>query len=210
MGDTFSHADSAALRSVHHVAGRSLRAGATLVPMPDTTTSQERRDLLEALTMHRQLLRQTTNGLTDDQARARPTVSELSVGGLIKHVAVTERSWAAFMVDGSGQGSDDETDWSNPDAAMIEAHRASFHLRDDESLARVLADYEAVAAATDRLVLELPDLDRSFPLPSAPWFPPGATRSVRRTIVHIIAETAQHAGHADIIRETIDGAKTMG
>lgn len=74
----------------------------------------------------------------------------------------------------------------------------------------MLAEYERVAAATDRLVLELPDLDRSFPLPPAPWFPPGAVRSVRRTIVHIIAETAQHAGHADIIRESIDGAKTMG
>ena len=57
---------------------------------------------------------------------------------------------------------------------------------------------------------ELPDLDASFPLPPAPWFALGAVRSVRRTIVHIVAETAQHAGHADIIRETIDGAKTMG
>ena len=93
---------------------------------------------------------------------------------------------------------------------MIAAYQAGFQLLDTETLAGVLADYEEVAAATDRLVLELPDLDRSFPLPPAPWFPPGATRSVRRTIVHIIAETAQHAGHADIIRETIDGAKTMG
>ena len=93
---------------------------------------------------------------------------------------------------------------------MIAAYQAGFQLLDTETLAGVLADYAQVAAATDRLVLELPDLDRSFPLPPAPWFPPGATRSVRRTIVHIIAETAQHAGHADIIRETIDGAKTMG
>ncbi|MDO9173576.1 MAG: DUF664 domain-containing protein, partial [Actinomycetota bacterium] len=89
-------------------------------------------------------------------------------------------------------------------------YEAGFHLLPDESLVGVLAEYERVAAATDRLVLELPDLDRSFPLPPAPWFPPGAVRSVRRTIVHIIAETAQHAGHADIIRESIDGAKTMG
>jgi hypothetical protein len=59
-------------------------------------------------------------------------------------------------------------------------------------------------------VRELPDLDRSFPLPPAPWFEPGASRSVRRTVMHIVAETAQHAGHADIIRETIDGQKTMG
>jgi hypothetical protein len=44
----------------------------------------------------------------------------------------------------------------------------------------------------------------------APWFPPGATRSARRVFMHIIAETAQHSGHADILRETLDGQKTMG
>ena len=55
-----------------------------------------------------------------------------------------------------------------------------------------------------------PDLDVSHPLPAAPWFEPGARWSLRRVLLHIIAETAQHAGHADIIRETLDGAKTMG
>ena len=174
------------------------------------TPSPERRDLLEALTMHRQLLRGTADGLTDEQARARPTASELTVGGIIKHVAATERMWAEFMVDGGARSSGREIDWSNPDPAMVEAYRAGFHLLDSETLSGVLAEYAAIAAATDRLVLELADLDRSFPLPAAPWFPPGATRSVRRTIVHIIAETAQHAGHADIVRESIDGAKSMG
>ena len=70
--------------------------------------------------------------------------------------------------------------------------------------------YEQVAARTDALVESLPDLDLSHPLPPAPWFAPGATRSARRVFLHIVAETAQHAGHADIIRETIDGQKTMG
>ena len=178
--------------------------------MTNTTPSPERSDLLEALTMHRELLRQTAEGLTDEQARARSTASELCVGGIIKHVAATEQGWAEFMVDGSGVGGDPDIDWSNPDPAMIEAYTQGFRLLENETLAGVLADYEKIAAETDRLVRELPDLDRSFPLPPAPWFPPGAVRSVRRTIVHIIAETAQHAGHADIIRETIDGAKTMG
>ena len=54
------------------------------------------------------------------------------------------------------------------------------------------------------------DLNKSWPLPVAPWFEPGASWSVRRVLMHIIAETAQHAGHADIIRETIDGQQTMG
>jgi Protein of unknown function (DUF664) len=56
----------------------------------------------------------------------------------------------------------------------------------------------------------LPSLDASHPLPEAPWFEPGAHWSARRALIHIVAETAQHAGHADIIRETIDGAKSMG
>ena len=64
--------------------------------------------------------------------------------------------------------------------------------------------------ALARIVATLPDLDASYPLPPAPWFPPDGRRSVRRTIVPIVAETAQHAGHADIIRESIDGARSMG
>ena len=172
--------------------------------------SAERNDLLESLTAHRGFLRQAAAGLTDDQAGLRSTASELTIGGIIKHVAATEKGWAEFMVDGSGLGSGQDIDWSSPDPEAIAGYQAGFRLLDDETLSGVLAEYEQVAAATDRLVLELPDLDRSFPLPPAPWFAPGTRRSVRRAIVHIIAETAQHAGHADIIRETIDGAKTMG
>ena len=71
------------------------------------------------------------------------------------------------------------------------------------------ADYEKVAQRTDELVRTV-DLDATQPLPEAPWFAPGATRSARRVFIHIVAETAQHAGHADIIRESIDGQKTMG
>ena len=54
-----------------------------------------------------------------------------------------------------------------------------------------------------------PDLDVSHPLPVAPWFE-HASWSPRRVLLHVIAETAQHAGHADIIRESLDGSKTMG
>jgi hypothetical protein len=105
--------------------------------------------------------------------------------------------------------SDDEIDWSNPDPAIVEAYEQGFVLLPDETLDGVLGEYAAVAAETDRLVATL-NLDDTYPLPPAPWFPQGATRSVRRTIIHIVAETAQHAGHADIIRESIDGSRTMG
>ena len=79
-----------------------------------------------------------------------------------------------------------------------------------ETLEGLLADYERVAARTDELVRTLPDLNLSHALPSAPWFEPGARWSARRVFVHIVAETAQHAGHADILRETLDGQKSMG
>jgi hypothetical protein len=179
--------------------------------MPDTTTlSRERLDLLEALQAHRALLRTTAEGLTDEQARRRTTVSALTVGGIIKHVADTEWSWAQFMTGAGLRGSEVEIDWVNPDPSVIAAYENGFRLLPDETLAGVLAEYERVATATDLLVATVADLDADYLLPPAPWFPPGATRSVRRAIVHIVAETAQHAGHADIIREAIDGQKTMG
>ena len=80
---------------------------------------------------------------------------------------------------------------------------------DDETVEGLLAAYADVAAATDELVRTV-DLAARQPLPAAPWFEEGASWSARRVFVHVVVETAQHAGHADIIRETIDGQKSMG
>ena len=80
----------------------------------------------------------------------------------------------------------------------------------DETVEQVLADYAAVAAGTDALVRSLPDLDSDQALPDAPWFPPGEAWSNRRVFAHVLAEISQHAGHADIVREAIDGQKSMG
>jgi hypothetical protein len=71
-------------------------------------------------------------------------------------------------------------------------------MENDETLAELLAAYEEVAKRTDALVTSLPTLDTAHALPPAPWFPPGAQWSARRVLLHIVAETAQHAGHADI------------
>jgi len=161
----------------------------------------ERDDLIEALTAHRGFLRHTVQGITDEQARQRLTVSELTLGGLIKHVAQTEKGWADFIVDGPQTMAMTEDSYAE--------HADGFVLREDETLEGVLADYEKIAARTDELVRTC-DLDATQPLPEAPWFPPNATRSARRVFVHIVGETAQHAGHADILRETLDGQKTMG
>jgi hypothetical protein len=172
-----------------------------------TTTvnlDRERTDLLQTLGQHRFFLRFTARDLTDEQARTRPTPSALTVGGLIKHVTATESAWAGFITDGPSALGDS----SDPNA--LETHLGRFRMGEDETLAELIADYEAVAARTDELIANLPDLDASHPLPDAPWFEAGASWSARRAALHIIAETAQHAGHADIIREAIDGAKTMG
>jgi hypothetical protein len=87
---------------------------------------------------------------------------------------------------------------------------AGHHMAADETLDGLLADYEACARETEAAVLACADLDAARPLPEAPWFEPGAAWTARRVLLHVLAETAQHAGHADIIRETIDGQKTMG
>jgi hypothetical protein len=173
------------------------------------TATGERADILEALRAHRYFLRHTVEGLTDAQARLTPTASELCLGGLVKHVAATEKQWVAFIEQGPEVMAMPEGEW-DPDSELVQKWRSEFRLLPDETLADVLAEYERVAAYTDALVQSLPDLDVSHPLPAAPWFAPGARRSARRVFLHIVAETAQHAGHADIIRETIDGQKTMG
>lgn len=166
----------------------------------------EQADLLAELAAARGFLRYTTRDLTDDQARQRTTVSELTLGGLIKHVTAGERQWAQFIRSGPGaiRGHAEMTDadW---------ARRADgFRLLPGETLAGVLAEYEQAAAHTDEVVITTADLNAAHPLPEAPWFPPGTQWSARRALLHIIAETTQHAGHADIIRESLDGAKTMG
>ncbi|MGH3491352.1 MAG: DinB family protein [Actinopolymorphaceae bacterium] len=166
----------------------------------------ERADLLAMLAQARHFLRFTARDLTDEQAGQRTTASELCLGGLIKHVTAVERNWAAFIIDGpSAMG-----DFSTMTEAEMDEWADNFRMLPGQTLAGVLADHAEVARRTDDLVTALPDLDAAQPLPKAPWFEPNAQWSARRVLMHIVAETAQHAGHADIIRESLDGAKSMG
>ncbi len=158
----------------------------------------ERADLLETLAAHRAFLRFTVRGLTTEQATRRTTASQLTLAGIVKHVASTEASWADFVVRGTAAVQQSPEEWAQ-----------EWVLQPGETLESVLASYDEVAARTDELVRTV-DLDSSHPLPEAPWFTPGATRSARRVFLHVVAETAQHAGHADILRESLDGQKTMG
>ncbi len=171
--------------------------------MTESTATGERADMLAIFTQHRGFLRYTVRDLSDEEASRRTTVSELCLGGLIKHVAAVERQWVDFILDGPAAiGGFDE--------AAAARHAAQFRMSDGETLAGLLDEYQRVAQRTDRLISELPDLGITQPLPEAPWFRAGARWSARQALLHVLAETAQHAGHADIIRESLDGAKTMG
>jgi uncharacterized damage-inducible protein DinB len=168
------------------------------------TTTGERADLLATLAKNRYFLRFTVRDLTDEQAAQRTTASELCLGGLIKHVAAAESNWVDFIIGGPAAMAHAGQDWKVDDWLSL------FRMLPGESLADVLEHYDEVARRTDEVVTSLPDLDDSHPLPEAPWFEKGARWSARRVVLHIIAETAQHAGHADILRESLDGSKSMG
>jgi uncharacterized damage-inducible protein DinB len=162
----------------------------------------ERADFIGVLDKHRSFLRHTVEGLTDDQARLRPTASALCLGGIIKHVTRVEERWMRFIDEGASAMAFDESSY--------QSHQESFQMLPEETVAGLLADYDTAARRTDERISTLESFDSSHPLPEAPWFEPGGRWSARRVLAHILAETSQHAGHADIIRETIDGAKTMG
>lgn len=174
----------------------------------ETTLTGERADLLQALANARHFLRFTVQGLSDPQAAQRTTDSELTLGGLIKHVTAVEKQWQEFMVKGRAAMAWDGADFSQMPPEAIEAFNNEFRMQPDECLDELLENYTQVAARTDALLAEA-DLDAIHELPSAPWFT-DTHWSVRRTLLHIIAETTQHAGHADIIRESLDGQKSMG
>ncbi|MFD0690260.1 DinB family protein [Actinomadura fibrosa] len=186
---------------------------------PPPALDAERSDLLAALAAARSALTGTVSGLDDGRLAERPTVSALCLGGLIKHVASMEEAWSRFVVEGPSAMRYDLPEgvtWADVAAGtarevprwMIE-HQEEFGMRPGESGAGILARYERVAVRTEEIVAAVPDLSVSHPLPEAPWHEPGTVWSARRVLMHLIAETAEHAGHADILREALDG-RTSG
>ncbi|MFF4548061.1 DinB family protein [Streptomyces sp. NPDC001435] len=154
----------------------------------------ERGALLAFLAEQRGGIRRAVLGLTDEQATSRPSASELSLAGLVKHVAEVEQGWIARAKGEPPAVKRDESNWHE-----------CFALAEGETTAQQLAYWQEVAAETERFVRSLPSLDDTFPLPNDPWFPPDEAVSMRWLVLHLIRETARHAGHADIIRESLDG-----
>jgi uncharacterized damage-inducible protein DinB len=166
--------------------------------MPGTVhpVADEREGLLAYLAQQRYVLRLTALGLSEEQARATPTVSPLSVGGLIKHIDRTERHWMDIILQRQAPF-DPTQDWGE-----------GFRLGPDETLEGTLAAYDEAATETVRIIGGVDDLGRAVPVPrDSPWFPSDVDAwSVRWVLLHLITETARHAGHADMVRESIDGA----
>jgi uncharacterized damage-inducible protein DinB len=159
-------------------------------PVPD-----EREGLLSFLRQQRYVLRLTAYGLSDEQARQAPGPGPLNVGGLVKHVAATEQYWLDLVM-GRDRGRSQED------------REAGFRLGPDETLDGVLEHYDRVAEETEAIVASVSDLGQPVPVPKGvPWFPSDIEAwSVRWVLLHVIEETARHAGHADIVREAVDGA----
>ena len=161
------------------------------------TPSSEKTDLLSAFAEQRALLLITVRGLTDAQAGRRTTVSELTLGGIVKHLATGEETWTRIMTERDGELPEGMLDM------------AQYRMAEEDTLPALLERYASAARATEEAVAALPDLDVSVPLPKTPWSPPEPEYwSARRILLHLIRETAQHAGHADLLRETLDGANT--
>jgi uncharacterized damage-inducible protein DinB len=160
------------------------------------TATGEKADILRMFADQRKNFLYTVRGITDEQARQRTTVSELTLGGLLNHVVSNERSWMKVIAD---MDENAEFDMSRMGTEYV--------MGPDQTVEGLLAEYARVAEATEAAVAEL-DLDIQVPLPTAPWAPERAWQSARFTLLHILREIAQHAGHADIIRESLDGGNT--
>ncbi|KOG45890.1 hypothetical protein ADK75_29270 [Streptomyces virginiae] len=159
----------------------------------------ERGTLLAFVEAQRTAIRESLLGLSEEQAASRPSVSELSLSGLLKHVAECELSWLRMAQQRPNELGRTEETWAE-----------AFRLVDGESVPSVLAFWDGVAEQTAAFVAEVPSLDATFPLPPAPWFPENGKVSIRWMLLHLVEEFARHAGHADIVRESLDGTRAMG
>ncbi|MEH0928333.1 DinB family protein [Micromonospora sp. CPCC 205558] len=152
-------------------------------------TGDERAVLTSFLDFHRAVLLRKLRGLSDADARRRLVPSATTLLGLVKHLSMVERNWFPTLL---APEPGDVYLTSEEDAV------ASFLLSDEESVAGVVEAYERACTRSREIVASV-DLDHVVPHPQL------GEVSVRWILVHLIEETARHAGHADILRELTDG-----
>lgn len=153
--------------------------------------ADERRALAAWLDFHRATLVMKLDGLDDEQLRRPMVPSGTSLLGLVKHLTETEHSWFVNEFAQLGEAPIFDT----PDDP-----EAGFRVEPTETAKEIVEAYLAMCERCRRTVAAAPSLDDTVP----------NTRrgriDLRRIMIHMIEETARHNGHADIIRELIDGA----
>lgn len=171
------------------------------MPFHVPPATDERSALHGYLAQQQDAFRAVSFGLTDDQAGLTPTASALSVGALVKHATHVQRSWLAGALAAPALPTDDR-----PFAERVAEREDALRWLESDTWEEVYAAFDEVSAAVLEAVDTL-DLDAEYPVGPAPWNPPDVTAwSMRWVWLHLIEELARHAGHADIIREAVDGA----
>ncbi|MFD8640728.1 DinB family protein [Streptomyces zaomyceticus] len=162
--------------------------------VPTEAHGDERGALLNFVEAQRAAIRRSLLGLTEEQAASRPSASELSLSGLLKHVAEVELNWLRLAQQRPNERQRTQETWSE-----------GFRLVDGETVPEIVEFWAGVAKETEEFVRSVPSLDDTFPLPEAPWFPADGRVSMRWMVLHLVQEAGRHAGHADVIRESLDG-----
>ncbi|MEU5721518.1 DinB family protein [Micromonospora sp. NPDC047738] len=153
-------------------------------------TGDERAVLESFLDFHRAIVLRKARGLADADASRRLVPSLTTLAGLLKHLALVERNWLPCLF---------APEPGDVYLTTEEEAAASFTLEPGETVETLAAGYEA-ACARSRAIAARFDLDHVVPHPQL------GEVSLRWVLVHLIEETARHAGHADILRELTDGA----
>lgn len=166
------------------------------------TIHDESHGLAEYVDQQLEALRASAFGLTDEQARLTPTRSALSIGGIIKHTS--------FVIRPPEPGEESVPEGGEITEDAYAAFMDTFVLREDETLADTIAAFDERRTAVVEWV-QTSDPDEEITVPPAPWY--GLMKSSRARLRyshgHLVEELARHAGHADIIREQIDGATSL-
>src|SRR5690348_6919631 len=171
------------------------------MPFHVPPVADERDALAGFLSLNQDGFRAVAYGLTDAQAGTASTPSTLTVGTLVKHLTQVQENWLAIALAAPERYVDERAQHE-----QYAAHSEGFTWHDTDTLMAVFTGYDDVSARVLEAVRTL-DPDTSVPVPDAPWNPKDVSAwSVRWVWLHLLQEIARHAGHADIIREAVDGA----